>query len=74
VNGQVAGKRTNYGRITPSSIGQGLYYSVAHLDGTHLGDSTPANMRFGGMQVYNITLTDSNVLTNYNTQKSRFGL
>jgi hypothetical protein len=74
VNGQVAGKRTNYGRITPSSIGQGLYYSVAHLDGTHLGDSTPANMRFGGMQVYNIALTDSNVLTNYNAQKSRFGL
>jgi hypothetical protein len=74
VNGQVAGKRTNYGRITPTLIGQGLFYSVAAEDGTHLGDSTPANMRFGGMQVYNIALTDSNVLTNYNTQKSRFGL
>jgi hypothetical protein len=74
VNGQVAGRRTNYSRITPNSIGQGLFYSVASMDGTNLGDGTSANMRFGGMQVYNIALTDSNVLTNYDAQKSRFGL
>lgn len=74
VNGQVAGRRTNYSRITPNYLGQGLFYSVASMDGTNLGDGTSANMRFGGMQVYNIALTDSNVLTNYDLQKSRFGL
>ena len=74
VNGQVAGRRTNYSRITPNSTGEGLFYSVASNDVTNLGDGTSANMRFGGMQVYNIALTDSNVLTNYDAQKSRFGL
>jgi hypothetical protein len=71
VNGQLAGTGNNYSRDTP---GAGLYYSVAAMGTTHLGDGTPANMSFGGMQVYNIALTDSNVLTNYNAQKSRFGL
>jgi len=71
VNGQPAGTGTNYNRNTP---GAGLFYSVAAMGSTNLGDGTPANMRFGGMQVYNIALTDSNVLTNYNAQKSRFGL
>ena len=70
VNGQVAGTG-NYSRVTP---GQGLFYSVASMDATNLGDGTYANMRFGGMQVYNIALTDSHVLTNYDAQKSRFGL
>jgi hypothetical protein len=71
VNGQPAGTGTNYSRDTP---GEGLHYSVAAMGSTNLGDGTPANMRFGGMQVYNIALTDSNVLTNYDAQKSRFGL
>jgi hypothetical protein len=71
VNGQPAGTGNNYSRDTP---GAGLYYSVAAMGSTNLGDGTPAKMRFGGMQVYNIALTDSNVLTNYNAQKSRFGL
>lgn len=71
VNGQPAGTGTNYNRET---TGAGLHYSVAAMGLTNLGDGTPANMRFGGMQVYNIALTDSNVLTNYDAQKSRFGL
>jgi hypothetical protein len=74
VNGQLAGTGTNYSRETPGAAGEGLYYSVAAMGNTNLGDGTPAYMRFGGMQVYNIALTESNVLTNYNAQKSRFGL
>ena len=70
VNGQNAGTR-NYSRLTP---GAGLFYSVASINATNLGDGTYANMRFGGMHVYNIALTDSNVLTNYDAQKSIFGL
>ena len=74
VNGQPAGTGTNYNRNTPSEAGAGLFYSVAAMGATNLGDGTYAKMRFGGMQVYNIALTDSNVLTNYDAQKSRFGL
>jgi hypothetical protein len=62
------------GTITRSTPGANLFYAVAAADGTNLGDGTAANMRFGGMQVYNTALNASNVLQNYNAQKSRFGL
>lgn len=62
------------GTISRSTNGANLFYAVASLDGTNLGDGTYANMRFGGMQVYNTALSASNVLQNYNAQKSRFGL
>jgi len=73
VNGQAAGTR-DYTRITPNSAAQGLFYAVASSDLTNRGDGSYANMRFGGMQVYNIELSESNVLTNYDVQNSRFGL
>ena len=62
------------GTITRSTPGANLFYAVAAADGTNLGDGTAANMRFGGMQVYNTALNASDVLQNYNAQKSRFGL
>ena len=62
------------GTIARSTPGANLYYAVAAADGTNLGDGTAANMRFGGMQIYNTALSAANVLTNYNAQKSRFGL
>jgi hypothetical protein len=71
VNGVSA---VNSGTISRSTPGANLYYAVAAADGTNLGDGTAANMRFGGMQVYNTALNTSNVLQNYNAQKSRFGL
>ena len=73
VNGQAAGTR-DYTRITPNSVAQGLFYAVASTDSTNRGDGSYANMRFGGMQVYNIELSESNVLTNYDVQNSRFDL
>ena len=62
------------GTIARSTPGANLYYAVAAADGTNLGDGTAANMRFGGMQVYNTALNAAGVLQNYNAQKSRFGL
>jgi hypothetical protein len=62
------------GAITRQTPGANLFYAVAAADSTNLGDGTAANMRFGGMQIYNTALTAANVLTNYNAEKSRFGL
>jgi hypothetical protein len=70
VNSAAAGTGT-YSRSTP---GANLYYAIAALDSTSLGDGTYSNMRFGGMQVYNTALSAVDVLQNYNAQKSRFGL
>jgi hypothetical protein len=63
-------------RQTPynNGAGAGLHYAIAHADGTNLGDGSFANMRFGGMQVYNTALSTNDVLNNYNATKSRFGL
>ena len=62
------------GTIARSTPGANLYYAIAAADATNLGDGTAANMRFGGMQVYNTALSAADVLQNYNAQKSRFGL
>jgi len=76
VNGSLAVTSGTITRQTPYNNlgGAGLHYAVASIDGTSLGDGTYANMRFGGMQIYNTALSGPNVLTNYNAQKSRFGL
>ena len=76
VNGATAVTSGTISRQTPynSGGGLGLFYAIAAADGTNLGDGTAANMRFGGMQIYNTALSAANVLTNYNAQKSRFGL
>ena len=76
VNGSSAVTSGTINRQTPFNNGGGigLFYAVAAADSTSLGDGTAANMRFGGMQVYNTALNASDVLQNYNAQKSRFGL
>lgn len=71
VNGASAVTSGTISRTTP---GANLYYAVAAADAQNLGDGSASNMRFGGMQVYNIALSAENVLQNYNAQKSRFGL
>jgi hypothetical protein len=71
VNGSLA---VTSGTISRSTPGANLYYAIAHADNTNLGDGSFANMRFGGMQVYNTALSTNDVLNNYNASKSRFGL
>ena len=71
VNGSLA---VTSGTISRSTPGANLYYAIASADGTNLGDGSYANMRFGGMQVYNTALSTNDVLNNYNATKSRFGL
>jgi hypothetical protein len=76
VNGVSAVTTGTISRQTPYNNGGNLplHYAVAAADGTNLGDGTASNMRFGGMHIYNTALSSTNVLANYNAQKSRFGL
>jgi len=76
VNGSLAVTSGTITRQTPynNGGGVGLHYAVASEDLTKLGDGSYANMRFGGMQIYNTALTGNNVLTNFNATKSTYGL
>ena len=75
VNGVAAGTAA-YSRSTPYNNGGGvaLKYGIALADGTNLGNGGYGNFRWGAFQVYNTALSGANVLSNYNSQKSRFGL
>jgi hypothetical protein len=75
VNGVAAGTAA-YTRSTPYNNGGGvaLKYGIALADGTSLGNGQYGNFRWGAFQVYNTALSGANVLSNYNAQKSRFGL
>jgi hypothetical protein len=73
VNGQVAGEAI-FNRFNPVEGGTGIYYAVAGPDTTSMGDGTYANMRFGGMQVYNVALTASEVDQNFRATRSKYGV
>ena len=74
VNGASAGSAA-YTRTTPfNGSGLGLYYGLAAIDGTSLGDGTYANCRLGAFHVYNTALSTTQVLSNFNAQRSRYGV
>jgi len=67
----------NLTRLTPYNNGGGigLHYSLGATDNiTNMGDGSGGTFRFGAFQVYNIGLNSSDVLTNYNADKSKYGL
>jgi len=72
VNGELAGTKT-LSRLTPyngSSVG--LHFAIAASDSTSLGDGSPAKMKLGAFHVYNSTLTQQQVLNNYNYSKNNY--
>jgi hypothetical protein len=73
VNGQTAGS-TTISRLTPFNDGGGvgLYYSLGYPTGTNMGGGGASTFRFGGMNVYNLGLTSSQVLQNYNNTKTKY--
>ena len=71
VNGQLAGNKT-ISRFTPYEGGRGLHYAIGAADTTSLGDGTSAKMKFGAFHIYNSTLSDQQVLNNYNYTKSDY--
>jgi hypothetical protein len=51
-----------------------FYMNFGYRTITNQGDGTDFNGRFGTMRVYNVALTDAQVLNNYNVDKSKYGL
>ena len=76
VNGSLAVTSGTISRLTPYNNGgsAALRYGIALTDSTSLGGGGYGNFRFGAFHVYNTALSGSDVLSNYNSTKSRFGL
>ncbi len=73
VNGVEAGSAT-YSRDNPGENGSGLHYVIAGPSATNMGDGTYAKMMLGEFQVYSNALSASQVLSNYNSSKSKYGV
>lgn len=64
----------NVSFYSPQEIAGTFYMNFGYRDTTSQGDGTDFDGRFGIMRVYNKALTASEVLVNYNSDKSKFGL
>ena len=73
INGASVGTAT-LTRQAPFNNGFNLHYALGATDGTNMGDGSYCAMRVGSFQVYNRALTAGEVLTNYNSNKSNYGL
>jgi len=74
LNGQNVGS-TNIVRETPYNQGStGLFYSFGIKDNTNLGSGAAGTFRFGSFDVYNVGLTSTEVLDNFNATKAIYGL
>ncbi len=73
VNGQLAGTK-NLSRYTPynNGGGVGLHYAIGAADSTSLGDGTSAKMKLGAFHVYNTSLSNQEIVSNYNYTKSNY--
>ena len=74
INGASVGTVT-LTRSAPFNNGQNLHYALGAADSTEMGsDGSYCAMNVGSFQVYNRALTGSEVLMNYNSNKSIYGL
>ena len=76
VNGALAVTSATITRSTPYNDGGNLalHYAIAHTDATNLGDGTFSNMRLGAFHIYNTALSAGQVLTNFQADRSRYGV
>lgn len=61
-------------RLAPYNSGADFYFSIGSSTATNMGVSSYTNMKFGAFHVYNVAISGSQVLQNYNTSRTRFGL
>lgn len=71
VNNVLVGSLT-FNRWSPYNNSSNLYYSIAHSDTTNMGDGSYVKMKLGAFHVYNTSLSQQQVLNNYNAQKSNY--
>jgi hypothetical protein len=76
VNGTSVGIST-YSRDTPYNLGPSLpmYFNFGYPSTTDLTTTTTScSYRLGGVQIYNVGLTYGQVLQNFNTTKTNYGI
>ena len=76
VNGTMVGIST-YSRDTPYNLGPSLpmYFNFGYPSTTDLTTTTTScSYRLGGVQIYNVGLTSGQVLQNFNTTKTNYGI
>lgn len=71
VNGVSAGSLT-FDRNAPYNFGSNLYYGLGVNDSTNMGDGSYSRMLLSRFEVYNYSLTQSQISYNYNMTKGRF--
>lgn len=72
INGSQNGGNTQTSNFT--SIGTTQNYYIGYSADGFYGAGRPLDGNIGNMQIYNRALSASEILQNYNAQKSRFGL
>jgi hypothetical protein len=66
VDGVSAGTVT-FNRQAPYNVGSnGLFYLLAHQDGTNMGDGGFGDYQIGSFEVYTTSLSSSQIVSNYN--------
>ena len=74
INGASVGTVT-LTRSAPFNNGNNLHYALGAIDSTKMdSDGSYCAMNLGSFQVYNRALTASEVLMNYHSNKSNYGL
>ena len=68
---------STYSRDTPYNGGGSapMYFNFGYPDSTDLTTTTSdSSYRLGGVQIYNVGLTSGQVLQNFNTTKTNYGI
>jgi hypothetical protein len=72
VNGVSAGNIT-FNRVAPYNVGSnGLFYLLAHEDGTNMGDGGFGDYEVGSFEIYTTSLTSGQINNNYDNQKNNY--
>ncbi len=71
VNGVSAGNVT-FNRLAPYNSGSGLFYLLAHQDGTNMGDGGFGDYRLGSLEIYTTSLTSGQTYSNYINTSSNY--
>ena len=71
VDGVSAGNIT-LNRLAPYNAGSGLFYLLAHQDGTNMGDGGFGDYRLGSLEIYTTSLTSGQTYSNYINTSSNY--
>mgnify|MGYP003342218012 CR=1 FL=1 len=71
VDGVPAGQ-TSFTRSSPYNNGQSLYYGIASIDNTNMGNGGYGNVKIGSLEIYNTTLSTNQIIERYNNSSNNY--